>query len=181
MLPCRRMRWLPVVLWCGGCKGLDKVPIVVGADDDEEICAQSREEDVACTLDGDTFQVEVCGGESVRMLGVDAPEIAHTDTEVADCWGDEAAAWLADFLEDATVRLSFDATCEDAYGRTLAYVWIDEVEGDEDSSILVNEEIIRAGQARFYTDFGDIRLRDRLEAAEAAAKAEGLGLWADCE
>ena len=40
-------------------------------------CAQSRQEEVACIYDGDTFYTGSCGeglAESIRMLGVAAPE-----------------------------------------------------------------------------------------------------------
>ncbi|MFN7143665.1 MAG: thermonuclease family protein, partial [Myxococcota bacterium] len=72
-----------------GCRGLDSVDIVAG-----EHCAPDREVEIACVLDGDTFQVGECGGESVRLLGVAAPEIAHNDSEVDECWGPESASWL---------------------------------------------------------------------------------------
>ncbi|MFZ5476496.1 MAG: thermonuclease family protein [Myxococcota bacterium] len=173
------MRWLLLVICASGCEGLDRIPIVVGTEDDP--CAPEREEEVACTLDGDTFQVGACGGESVRLLGVSAPEIAHDESETDECWGPEAATWLDDLLVGVTVRLSFDAVCEDTYERTLAYAWIDESVDGEEESRLVNEEIIRAGYARVYEDFDDIRLADRLYEAEAAAQEENLGLWAVCE
>jgi micrococcal nuclease len=168
------MRGLPFLLLASACSGLDRVPIV--DDDDVQGCAPGRDEEVACTLDGDTFHVGDCGGESIRMLGVDAPEIAHNDSEVAQCWGDEAAAWLDDYLTGEDVRLTFDEKCTDAYDRTLAYVWI--YEGEE--AILVNEEIIRAGYARFYEEF-DVRLEARFQSAQDAAQADDLGLWAECE
>lgn len=155
------------------CAGLDRVPIVVG-----ERCAPDEEVDVACTLDGDTLQIGTCGGESVRLLGVDADEIAHSDAEQDECYGPEAAAYLADLLTGETIRLEYDRECEDAYGRTLAYVWATDEEGQE---VFVNELLIREGMAHFYEEFGDIRLADTLSAAEAAAKADNAGLWAVCE
>lgn len=157
-----------------GCRGLDSVDIVAGVH-----CAPDREVEIACVLDGDTFQVGTCGGESIRLLGVAAPEIAHNDSEIDECWGPESAAWLTDRLPvGTTVRLEFDAECADTYERTLAYAWIVEDDGEE---VLLNEEIIRAGQARVYEDFDDIRLASRLYAAQADAVATNEGLWAVCE
>lgn len=174
MVACPRMVPSFSLLALLACRDLDKVPVVAG-----ERCAPERDEvEVACTLDGDTFQVDACGGESVRMLGVDAAEIAHNDTEVDQCWGPEAADWLAETLEDAEVRLTFDATCQDTYERTLAYVWLEDDDGDER---LVNEWIIRQGMAQVYEDFDDIRLAELLYAAQDAAQAEGLGRWGACE
>jgi len=156
-----------------GCRGLDSVPILSG-----EHCAPDREETVACTLDGDTFQVAECGGESVRLLGINAPEIAHNSSEIDECWGPEAAQWAADHVTGLTLRLEFDATCQDTYDRTLAYAWYTNDDGEE---VLLNEELIETGQARVYEDFDDIRLADRLYAAQARAVAANEGLWAVCE
>lgn len=162
---------------------LDEIPLLP-----EGVCAESREAIVECTLDGDTFDVGACGeeaGERVRMLGLDAPEVAH-DGEPADCWGDEAAAVLRAELTGRRITLSFDQSCIDTYGRTLAYVWIaaDEAEGDTagyDEGLLLNEWMLANGHARFYELDEALRLEDRLVAAEADARARGLGLWGACE
>lgn len=177
MVACRAM-WLSVLTsLLSGCKGLDVVPILEG-----DHCAAPREEIVACTLDGDTFNVGVCGGESVRLLGVDAPEIAHNDSEVPDCWGPESESFLRAYLEGATVRLEFDTTCTDTYERTLAYAWLPDGDPeDESDDILVNAEIIRLGYATVYEDFDDIRLISLLDNAQWAAEAAGAGLWSACE
>lgn len=159
------------------CKGLDAAPIFAG-----NHCAASREVEVQEVLDGDTIQVPDSEGAtiSVRMLGVDADEIAHNESETAECWGDEAFAWTAALLTGQTVRLDFDEVCEDKYGRTLAYVWLPEM-GDNGNDLLVNEDIIRQGQAVVYEDFDNIRWADILYTAEAYAKSSGLGLWSECQ
>lgn len=135
----------------------------------------------------------------IRMLGVDAPEISHNSTEVADCYGDEAAAWTRTALLGRQVALSFDRTCNDKYGRALAYVFLtddgatydldDCLSGTcsvpEDSSatavVLMNDIVIRYGYARVYEDFDDIRLAELLYDAQTAAKAGNRGLWSSCE
>ena len=202
---------------------LDRVDIVEGPH-----CAPDTVGYVVDTLDGDTVDVVTfasldlgqadlavndtggdtgsTGGETqdvrvvrVRMLGVDAPEIAHDSTEVADCYGDEAAEWARMSLLGRQVLLSFDATCEDTYGRALAYVFLTD-DGDtydlgdcvagtctvpDDTSasgvVLMNDIVIREGYARVYKDFDDIRLADLLYGAESAAKEDNRGLWSVCE
>lgn len=177
MLPCEGMSGAnAILLLLAGCRGLDAVEIVTR--DPEDFCAPDREVTVACVRDGDTIELGACGGEAVRLLGIDTPEIAHDSTEVDECFGPQAAAWMADRLVGVDVRLEFDATCADIYGRTLAYVWALESDGTE---TLVNEEILRAGYARVYEDFDDIRLADRLYAAQADAQTINAGLWAVCE
>jgi micrococcal nuclease len=164
---------LSVLLLVMGCRGLDSVEIIAG-----DHCARDRSETVACTRDGDTVEVGVCGGEAVRLLGINSPEIAHDGTEVDECFGPEAAAWMEERLVGVDVRLEFDATCADTYGRTLAYVWTTDEDGEES---LLNAEILRAGYARVYEDFSDIRLIDTLRAAQEDAQATNSGLWAVCE
>lgn len=202
------------------CYPLDAVPIVEGPH-----CAPDAVGYVVRALDGDTVEVLVSaeldvgepsdgdtaeegtstatGGTgklvTVRMLGVDAPEIAHSASEVADCYGDESADSTRDKLEGRQVVLSFDQTCTDKYGRTLAYIfYTDEAasfdlsacgEGactfpdDSSASVvaLVNDIVIRLGYARVYEDFDNIRLAELLYDAEAAAKSGNRGLWAECE
>ena len=67
---------------------------------------------------------------------------------------------------------------EDAYGRTLAYVWID---GDGDSSFehLFNEDLFRLGYAR-TTLFAHTYSR-RFSALEDEAREAGIGLWSSCQ
>ncbi len=173
-------------------------------------CAPPREERVVCTLDGDTFDLGRCGqdlGERVRMLAIDAPEIAHPGND-ADCGGPEAEVELRRILENRTVTLEFDDDCADIYGRTLAYVWLegddarelaedagedgfddgdvgsdDLLQGTSDvPRIMVNEYMLKTGFARrFIADFvGELRFQDRINAAEEYAKDRAIGVWSDC-
>lgn len=186
------MRWFSLLLV--GCLDfpdlplVDEVPIVAS-----QRCAPAREEIVACVLDGDTFDVGQCGsgGERVRMLGINAPEIAHPpDPTPSECWGDNAAAELRRRIEGRRVLLTFDQNCTDVFGRTLAYAWIpgstpapidpdDEEPGETITS--VNEEMVLWGHARIYgEEFGEIELQRRLEIARDLAEALGRGLWGVC-
>lgn len=149
------------------------VPLVSG-----QLCAAERVERVGCVVDGDTFDLGACGAEAerVRMLGIDAPEIAH-ETE-AECWADEAWAALEREIGGRDVLLSFDHECFGVFGRTLAYVWLE----TDPEPVLLNEWMLAQGHVRLYEeDFGEeLRLRERLEAAEGAARSRGLGLWGAC-
>jgi endonuclease YncB( thermonuclease family) len=164
-----------------------------------EWCDDPRDALVACAVDGDTVDLDACGdGERVRLLGVAAPEVAH-GAETAQCYGDEASAFLAELVEGETLRLEFDQDCTDIYGRTLAWLWM---EGDDPSvvrlledldgyglrsdgsyEVLVNVLLVRAGYAEVYDkDFAlDVRFIDELEDAEDDAADEGLGLWSECQ
>ncbi len=162
---------------------------------------------VACVLDGDTVDLYACGlengGETIRMLGINTPEIEHPG-EPAECWGDEAAAETSGLLLGREVLVTYDGgKREDLYGRTLAYLWaIDQtledlsdlpgiaevVELDSDlaedgRALLINEYLAAQGHARVYGPevFGELKLQARLEAAQAAAEVAGRGLWGACE
>jgi micrococcal nuclease len=120
-------------------------------------------------VDGDT--VKVAAGETVRLIGIDTPETRDPRTTV-QCFGREASARARALMDGERVTLELDPTQgeRDRYGRLLAYVWL----GD---GRLVNEVLVAEGYAHEYTYATPYRHRDRLRAAEAAARAGGLGLW----
>jgi endonuclease YncB( thermonuclease family) len=72
-------------------------------------------------IDGDT--IELHGGEKIRLLSVDAPEIwkPHCDNELDV--GMKAADRLGDLLSDGAITVQRSGT--DRYGRTLAVVLVD--------------------------------------------------------
>lgn len=155
-----------------GCNPLDRVPVFAGGG-----CAPERVETVACVYDGDTFRVGSCDGESIRMLGINAPELQN-DEGVEECWAGPSANWLQELLTGAVVTLRFDEVCTDAYDRTLAYVYVETEDGDP---FLVNEASVREGQSRVYEDFDDILLADLLYSAQDYAQRTGAGLWGECQ
>ena len=147
-------------------------------------CAPNREARVACVIDGDTVDVDACGdevGERIRLLGIDAPETAKEDAP-AECWANEAREELRRLVDSRTVTLTFDSECTGAFGRTLAYVWLSDDEDSLEGALLVNEKLLQEGWVRLYDEdwTGDLRLQERLEAAEAEARSRGLGLWSAC-
>lgn len=155
---------------------VDEVPIV-----SSDRCDAPREAFVACVLDGDTFDIGMCGdgGERIRMLGINAPEIAHPP-EPEECWGDEAALELTRRIEGTSVLLTFDRTCQGVFGRTLAYVWTGDTE--EENVMSLNQQLLDEGHVRvFAEEFGQIIFQQEYEQTEAEARARGVGLWGACE
>ena len=164
-------------------------------------CQPQRTERVACVIDGDTFDIGQCGddlGERIRMLGIDAPEVAKPGEE-GDCWGDVATNEVQRILDGRTVTLTFDTECEGTFGRTLAYVWItgddvdavftnddvDELQYDsefDERAILLNEYLLLRGFAELYDEefATDIRFIQDLTEAQGIAQARGEGLWSQC-
>lgn len=127
---------------------------------------------VVSVVDGDTVKVRMGRSvESVRLIGIDAPETNAPGTPV-QCFGPESSAKATEMLSGTTVRLEFDESQGrlDRYGRLLAYVWVGDVH--------VNEWLVRHGYAREFTYNAPYRYQADFQAAEAAARAGGRGLWA---
>lgn len=81
---------------------------------------------VTKVTDGDTISAEVYGQvQPVRLIGVDTPETVAPDQPVG-CHDKEASAYTRRTLGDRLVRLEIPriGDSEDAYGRTLADVYL---------------------------------------------------------
>ncbi len=133
---------------------------------------------VTYVTDGDTIHVEgvseTTGDVTIRMIGVDAPEIMHGAGTVADCYGDEAAAFSLQ-LDGHLLWLTFDAQCLDPYGRTLAYLTYGPAEHQS-----WERQLLRRGFARTLS-IAPNTTNAILYAEDAQlAEGEGVGLWSAC-
>jgi micrococcal nuclease len=118
-------------------------------------------------IDGDTIELD--GGERVRLIGVDTPETVDPRRPV-QYFGKEASAFTRRMAEGKNVRLEQDEDTRDRYGRTLAYVYL------QDGTFL-NAEIIRQGYGHAYTRF-PFRYQQQFVELEREAREKGRGLWA---
>lgn len=123
---------------------------------------------VAKVHDGDTIRLD--DGTTVRLLGVDAPEVDSSYTRAEPC-GAGSRDYLKALVEGRRVTIEVGPEPKDRYGRTLAMVYL----GD----VLVNGRIIRDGWAGAYRRF-DYPHKDLFRAYEEEAKARGLGIWGAC-
>lgn len=135
---------------------------------------------VARVIDGDTF-VAVDGGgqERVRILGMDAPEVAH-DGEPAECGADEATEALKTILGTGKVTLVTDSQQpdRDTYGRLLRYVDVDPEGSDGEQD--VTEEMILRGAAPNTSRAGSHDRHQTYAASQREAQKGDRGLWAEC-
>jgi micrococcal nuclease len=132
---------------------------------DAAVCVVGR------IVDGDTL---VCdGGVRIRLLLIDAPELSQGH------WGEVARDVLATLAPPGTpLRLERDVQPRDRFGRTLAYLWLDD-------GRMVNEELLRAGVAVVSVHPPNVRHVERLREAVVEAREARTGLWAtsafECE
>lgn len=126
-------------------------------------------------VDGDTFKVEIDGKvETVRVVGINTPETVDPRRAV-ECFGKEASARANALLKDQHVTLEQDATQQnrDRYGRLLRFAFLSD--GSD-----VGLTLIREGYAEesLYSSKPHKYHQQYVE-AEALAKNEKRGLWAD--
>ena len=135
--------------------------------------------------DGDTIKVKIDGRkESVRLIGIDAPESKHndraykqayrssTDVESIVKLGKQSKQHLLKLApEGSLVKLEQDVEPRDRYGRILAYVYL------PDGS-MVNEQMLEMGYASPLTIPPNVKYVDRLTNAAKRGRAANRGLWA---
>ncbi len=122
---------------------------------------------VARVIDGDTVVLD--GGQNVRLLGIDAPEMAR-DGRSAEFLAHRSRDYLAGLIVGKTVGLEYDRERYDRYGRLLAYLF-------QPDGALVNAQLVRQGLARVYVHPPNERYQKELLAAQHEAMAAGRGLW----
>ena len=120
---------------------------------------------VSRVTDGDTVEIspKVRGNDTVRLIGVDAPERGEPLYA-------EAAAFTRENLEGERVTLELDVEEVDDYGRLLAYAYL------PDGSMF-NEALVREGYAQVATFPPNTRYLGRFETAQEEARGAGRGIW----
>ncbi|MEE9528386.1 MAG: thermonuclease family protein [Syntrophobacteria bacterium] len=117
--------------------------------------------------DGDT--IVVAGGERVRYLGINTPEVAHKD-EPGEPFGDEAKAFNKKLVQGHWINLELAEQQRDPYGRLLAYVFLAD-------GTFVNGELVRQGYAHLLRKQPKLRYWERLLALQRQALKKKKGMW----
>jgi len=124
---------------------------------------------VLSVADGDTITVDIAGNrERIRLIGIDAPEVAGTP----ECFGNEASQYARGILTGTAVGLVSDPTQDDRdrYGRLLRYVILPD--GTD-----FDAQLIAQGYAHEYTHDKPYQRQSAYRAAESAATSADRGLW----
>lgn len=123
--------------------------------------------------DGDTFDVlienPVAGlreKETVRLLGVDAPELAGDEF-----FATNAAIYTKQLLKGNSIYLVLGSRSRDSFCRLLAYVYLND-------GTFLNADLLSKGYVRLFTKM-ECLLYDRFFAIQNDAMAKRLGLWGE--
>lgn len=134
--------------------------------------------------DGDTLVASDSAGKDikVRFACVDAPEIAHKNTEknskkAADKnqfkWGNQAYKRTQQLVKKGGGRVVLTVTDTDRYGRQISEVRLP-------NGTFVQEVLTREGLAMVYRPYlKNCPSASVLEQAEAEAKKKRRGVWGD--
>jgi micrococcal nuclease len=123
-------------------------------------------------IDGETIVIEKDGiQQTVRYLGIDVPG-------EDDCYVAESTEANRALVEGQAVKIERQATDVDAQGNWVRDVW---VEGEDGKWVLVSHQLVQQGAATADISEPNTRFASWLRGAEAAAHAEGRGLWGACQ
>jgi endonuclease YncB( thermonuclease family) len=117
--------------------------------------------------DGDT--IVLADGRHIRYIGINAPEIDH-ENKKAEPFGYAAKKYNKTIVLSKMVRLEFDKQPHDRYGRTLAYVFLN-------NGVFVNKVMIEKGYAyclflRSNNKYDQVLLKSQRNAMSAKR-----GIW----
>jgi micrococcal nuclease len=115
---------------------------------------------VSTVIDGDTVELE--NGETVRLIGINAPEAGRP------CYT-ESKNKLEELTKGKTVKLERDVVDKDIYNRLLGYIYVDDT--------FVNLEIVRLGFAHAYEYGSNTKYSTQFKQAEDEAKQNEGCLW----
>jgi micrococcal nuclease len=123
-------------------------------------------------VDGDTFWIDdgSVKGIKVRFIGIDAPESHKTGNKDEAPFGREASDYLTGVIGGRRVRLEYDVGHYDRYGRTLAYVYLED-------GTFVNALLVKEGYASVMTVPPNVKYADTFLKLERRARNQNRGMW----
>ena len=122
---------------------------------------ENKQSVVEKVFDGDTILVE--NGGKIRLLGIDAFE--HDQ----NIYGMKGKDFLSMLVLNKKVCIETDVQKNDIYGRTLGYVFI--------NNLFVNEVVVKNGLAILYDFPPNTKYIYRLKKAQSYGRENMLGIW----
>jgi len=131
-------------------------------------------------VDGDTLKLS--DGRKVRLIGVDTPELHYSrkllrdarksdkDIKTIQAMGQTASDFTKSLCAGKKVRLQTDVEKYDKYGRTLAYVYLED-------GTFVNARILEEGYGQVMTIPPNVSRAEYFLKLQEAARIKGKGLW----
>ena len=124
---------------------------------------ENKQSVVKKVFDGDTILVEKGDGIKIRLLGIDAFE--HDE----NIYGIRGKDFLSMLVLNKNVCIETDVQKNDIYGRTLGYVFV--------NNLLINEELLKNGLALLYDFPPNTKYLYRLKKAQIYGRENMLGIW----
>ncbi len=118
-------------------------------------------------VDGDTLRL--VNGKSVRLIGIDAPEIDH-ENQNHEPMAMEAWRFLSSMTNGKRVRLVQGQAHLDSYGRILAYVY-------DPEGRMLNFQMVEKGLAHVLYLYPDVQAFEKLLGAQRQALKNKQGKW----
>jgi micrococcal nuclease len=132
-----------------------------------QACSADTGNQVKWVIDGDT--VVLNDGRKVRYIGINAPEIAHTDHK-AEPFGDAAKQFNASLVYRKKIHLEFDKEHTDRYKRLLAYVFLED-------GTFVNAKMLSGGYAYLLPHRPNKKHNAILLQSQREAMSARRGIW----
>lgn len=115
---------------------------------------------VVKVFDGDTIQRET--GEKIRYLGINTPETGEPFSR-------EATELNKQLVLGKSVSIEYDIQKNDRFGRTLAYVFVD--------NIFVNRELVKEGLAVSETIPPNVKYQTEILESQKKVRESCVGIW----
>ncbi len=133
-------------------------------------------------VDGDTLKLS--GGERVRLIGVDTPEVYYSEKLIRDAartgkdiksiqaLGRKASEFTKRLCSGRRIRLEFDVEKRDRYKRLLAYVYLED-------GTFVNARILEEGFGQVMTIPPNVKYAEYFLKLQQEARNNHKGLWGE--
>lgn len=132
---------------------------------------QTAEYTVERVVDGDTIVVNIDGESTkVRFIGIDTPESVNPDADKNCEYGKVVSNYTKKLLNNKKVSLEYDVKSTDIYGRTLAYVYLD--------NKMVNKKLVAKGFAVAKEYEPNTKYSDMFTQTQVKAEKAKVGMWA---